>query len=157
MKSRRRIARPRLHREAITAGICNCRKEVQRSICAEKSQPSMSQMGQSEKNSVRVYVFRFAPEIGHCSTQAALRFCAQKRTLAVARPWGRFFSSDRALLDLSRSGPDLQPRQLRDLLRQFERRIRQCFAVQFHRLLMPVSDFRVIECVDDAVDSIKVS
>jgi hypothetical protein len=30
-------------------------------------------MGQSEKNSVRVYVFRFALNLGHCSTQLALR------------------------------------------------------------------------------------
>src|SRR4030088_3213683 len=28
----------------------------------------MSQLGQTEKNSVRAYVFRFAPELGHCST-----------------------------------------------------------------------------------------
>jgi hypothetical protein len=31
---------------------------------------------QSEKNSVRVYVFRFALKLGHCPTQPALRFCA---------------------------------------------------------------------------------
>jgi hypothetical protein len=30
-------------------------------------------MGQTRKNSVRAYVFRFAPELGHCSMQAALR------------------------------------------------------------------------------------
>jgi hypothetical protein len=29
-------------------------------------------MGQSEKNSVRAYVFRFALKLGHCSTQPAL-------------------------------------------------------------------------------------
>jgi hypothetical protein len=28
-------------------------------------------MGQTEKNSVRAYVFRFAPELGHCSAQSA--------------------------------------------------------------------------------------
>jgi hypothetical protein len=27
--------------------------------------------GQTEKNSVRAYVFRFALELGHCSTQSA--------------------------------------------------------------------------------------
>ena len=35
--------------------------------------------GQSEKNSVRVYVFRFALKLRHCSTQPALRICANKR------------------------------------------------------------------------------
>src|SRR6266481_9148815 len=35
-----------------------------------------SSMGQSEKNSVRVYVFRFALKLRHCSTQPALRICA---------------------------------------------------------------------------------
>jgi hypothetical protein len=28
-------------------------------------------MGQTEKNSVRAYVFRFTPELGHCSPQSA--------------------------------------------------------------------------------------
>ena len=32
---------------------------------------SMSQMGQTEKNSVRAYVFRFALKLGHCSTHSA--------------------------------------------------------------------------------------
>ena len=36
-----------------------------------------SEMGQTEKNSVRAYVFRFALELGHCSIQAALRICAR--------------------------------------------------------------------------------
>src|SRR5882762_7922940 len=31
----------------------------------------MSEKGQTEKNSVRAYVFRFALELGHCSTQSA--------------------------------------------------------------------------------------
>jgi hypothetical protein len=31
----------------------------------------MSELGQTEKNSVRAYVFRFALELGHCSTQLA--------------------------------------------------------------------------------------
>src|SRR6266849_9879849 len=33
----------------------------------------MSVRGQTEKNSVRAYVFRFALELGHCSMQSALR------------------------------------------------------------------------------------
>ena len=37
----------------------------------------MSQMGQTEKNSVRAYVLRFALELGHSSMQSALRFCAK--------------------------------------------------------------------------------
>jgi hypothetical protein len=31
----------------------------------------MTAMGQTEKNSVRAYVFRFTPELGHCSPQSA--------------------------------------------------------------------------------------
>jgi hypothetical protein len=31
----------------------------------------MSELGQTEKNSVRAYVFRFALEPGHCSMQSA--------------------------------------------------------------------------------------
>jgi len=37
----------------------------------------MSQKCQIEKNSVRVYVFRFALELGHCSTQSA---CLKRAT-----------------------------------------------------------------------------
>src|SRR6266851_620424 len=37
----------------------------------EKPESPMSQLGQTEKNSVRAYVFRFALELGHCSTQSA--------------------------------------------------------------------------------------
>src|SRR5712672_4330225 len=33
--------------------------------------PVKSELGQIEKNSVRAYVFRFALELGHCSTQSA--------------------------------------------------------------------------------------
>ena len=33
--------------------------------------------GQSEKNSVRVYVFRFALKLRHCSMRSALRICAR--------------------------------------------------------------------------------
>src|SRR5438876_1084337 len=38
-----------------------------------------SAAGQTEKNSVRAYVFRFAPELGHCSTQSACLKRARKR------------------------------------------------------------------------------
>jgi hypothetical protein len=31
----------------------------------------MSQLGQTEKNSVRAYVFRFTPGLGHCSIASA--------------------------------------------------------------------------------------
>src|ERR1700730_18678553 len=41
---------------------------------------SMSQLGQTEKNSVRAIVFRFAPESGPCSRQTALRICANARS-----------------------------------------------------------------------------
>ena len=39
-------------------------------------------LGQTEKNSVRAYVFRFALELGHCSTRSAClkRAIAQKMT-----------------------------------------------------------------------------
>src|SRR3979490_1234369 len=36
----------------------------------------MTALGQTEKNSVRAYVFRFALELGHCSTQSACLKCA---------------------------------------------------------------------------------
>jgi hypothetical protein len=39
----------------------------------------MSQMGQIEKNSVRAYVFRFALELGHCSTLSACLKGAKSR------------------------------------------------------------------------------
>src|SRR6266480_8026217 len=39
----------------------------------------MSASGQTEKNSVRAYVFRFAPELGHCSTQSA---CLKRADIA---------------------------------------------------------------------------
>src|SRR6266436_6708022 len=38
-------------------------------------------MGQSEKNSARVYVFRFAFQLRHWATQPALRICAKDRPL----------------------------------------------------------------------------
>src|SRR6266568_4438104 len=39
----------------------------------------MTASGQTEKNSVRAYVFRFAPELGHCSTQSA---CLKRADIA---------------------------------------------------------------------------
>jgi hypothetical protein len=47
-------------------------------------------MGQSEKNSVRVYVFRFALKLRHCSTPPALRICAKI---------GRMHRSKKSLFD----------------------------------------------------------
>ena len=44
----------------------------------------MSQMSQTENTSVRAYVFRFAQELGHCSTQSTCQKC-QKRDLALGR------------------------------------------------------------------------
>jgi hypothetical protein len=38
-------------------------------------------IGQSEKNSVRVYVFRLALKLRHCSTQAALRIRADEKLM----------------------------------------------------------------------------
>jgi len=40
-------------------------------------------IGQTEKNSVRAHVFRFALELGHCSMQSALRICADSVEKAV--------------------------------------------------------------------------
>jgi hypothetical protein len=38
---------------------------------SKKLVEAMSAQGQTEKNSVRAYVFRFALELGHCSKQSA--------------------------------------------------------------------------------------
>src|SRR5271156_5855074 len=43
--------------------------------------PFTSEMGQTAKNSQRAYVFRFAPELGHCATRSALRICARSRLM----------------------------------------------------------------------------
>jgi hypothetical protein len=42
----------------------------------------MSESGQTEKNSVRANVFRFALELGHCSTQSA---CLKGATIGSRR------------------------------------------------------------------------
>ena len=38
-------------------------------------------MGQTGKNSVRAYVFRFALELGHRVMMSALRICANRRLM----------------------------------------------------------------------------
>ena len=48
-----------------------------------------SESGQTEKNSMRAYVFRFAPELGHCPKRSALRICAKKRLYNTFRTTGR--------------------------------------------------------------------
>jgi hypothetical protein len=50
---------------------------------AESYHGSRRKDGQTEKNSIRAYVFRFALELGHCLMQSALRICANS---------GRWFS-----------------------------------------------------------------
>src|ERR1700730_16108620 len=46
----------------------------------------MSQLGQTEKNSLRANVLRVAPDSGHCSMQSALRIRAISGNLAEGRP-----------------------------------------------------------------------
>ncbi len=46
---------------------------------------SMSQLGQTEKNSVRAYVFRFALKLGHCSMHSACLKSARLRHSAFTR------------------------------------------------------------------------
>jgi hypothetical protein len=41
--------------------------------------------GQTEKNSLRAHVFRFATELGHCPMQSALRICANLVVLTARR------------------------------------------------------------------------
>src|SRR6266568_8339939 len=59
-----------------------------------------SELGQSEKNSVRVYVFRFAPELGHCSTQSA---CLKRARLGSRATQSRLplFSQQRKFVEAS--------------------------------------------------------
>jgi hypothetical protein len=49
---------------------------------------AMSKLGQAEKNSMRAYVFRFAPEPGHCSTWSALRICETIPQIKLTQPRG---------------------------------------------------------------------
>jgi hypothetical protein len=44
---------------------------VVRAELPKSFEPTMSGMGQTEKSSVRAYVFRFALELGHCSMPSA--------------------------------------------------------------------------------------
>jgi hypothetical protein len=53
----------------------------------------MTALGQSEKNSMRAYVFRFGPQFGHCSTQAALRIWANSVEKVLAAVGTKFFKS----------------------------------------------------------------
>jgi hypothetical protein len=60
------------------------------------------QAGQTEKNSVRAYVFRFAPEVGHCAIQSAclkrakLGHCGLFNQLVGASDQsGRYFEAER--------------------------------------------------------------
>src|SRR6202048_4837532 len=46
---------------------------VERSSLSNRQHSTRSALGQTEKNSVRAYVFRFALELGHCSMQSACR------------------------------------------------------------------------------------
>jgi hypothetical protein len=54
-------------------------------MASKRYQSLMSQMGQTEKNSVRAYVFRFALELGHCSMQSARRKRAMCGRLRVGK------------------------------------------------------------------------
>jgi hypothetical protein len=46
-------------------------------LCTAIGKSDRSEMGQSGKNSVRVYVFRCAHKLGHCLTELARRVCAK--------------------------------------------------------------------------------
>jgi hypothetical protein len=45
-------------------------------ICASKQFRATAEMTQDAKYSPRADAFRFAPELGHCSTHPPLRLCA---------------------------------------------------------------------------------
>jgi hypothetical protein len=55
---------------------------------------SMSDLGQTEKNSVRAHVFRFALQLGHCSTQSDVSF-VPKAEVGSASYWSRRGSLDK--------------------------------------------------------------
>jgi len=44
----------------------------------------MSEMGQTEKNSLRAHIFRFALELGHCSTLLA---CLKRAKTGSDKPY----------------------------------------------------------------------
>ena len=46
----------------------------------------MSQLGQTEKNSMRANVFRFDPESGPCPVRSALRICAKGDIIGAQAP-----------------------------------------------------------------------
>ena len=62
----------------------------------------MSELGQTEKNSVRAYVFRFALELGHGSTQSAAK--VQDLEVADLQPTSRI-ASHASRCSSSRSEP----------------------------------------------------
>ena len=53
----------------------------------------MSDLGQTEKNSLRANVFRVTPESGHCFMQSACLKCARTRTSAERMVARRVWSS----------------------------------------------------------------
>jgi hypothetical protein len=71
----------------------------------------MSQLGQTEKNSMRANVFRFAPESGPCAMQSAVRICANKRLHSLG--------SNRPGHSLDPSVPDIWSSGRRIALREF--------------------------------------
>src|SRR6266571_8883680 len=65
-------------RQSMTLGGCQwmiadncCRKSSNRPLVAVVATGETVGVGQTEKNSVRAYVFRFALKLGHCSTHSA--------------------------------------------------------------------------------------
>src|SRR5216684_7775952 len=62
----------RWYREAERLGGFQINTIFERELCTA-SQPLISQLGQTEKNSVRANVFRVTPESRHCSIQSACR------------------------------------------------------------------------------------
>ena len=62
--------------------------ELEPGLDAGRADPGAA--GQTEKNSVRAYVFRFALELGHCSTQSAcLKRARSSRRLNPDEDLGR--------------------------------------------------------------------
>jgi hypothetical protein len=53
------------------------------SVCGPATGSMFALGGQTEKNSVRAYVFRFALELGHCSTQSA---CLKRANIGSREP-----------------------------------------------------------------------
>src|SRR6266849_536371 len=62
-----------LHCSSANSTLGRCRSLLKRDVWREPT----AEMGQTEKNSVRAYVFRFAPKSGHCATESACPFRAK--------------------------------------------------------------------------------